>query len=320
MRSDESQLLMDLYRPGDAPWQQFLARLSGHVQAGFAALILAPDDAGMDAQLRIYCNKSPPFDPISAARLRYQRVYAADELQGADFAPFARILRLRIEGGGDVWLYLGRDSVDFPASTGALMSSLGPHISVASAAYLRARRKDIQSEYTERLAVTLGAGWMTLSAQGIILSASPFALQLLGKTEPVFGQIGGRLALDSAGAKRLAEILAGTAGHVIKLPFGEMAILPRYDPQGIVTAYLRVQKDTRPAPTRALAELAQITPSEARFALKLGDGLTIVQAAEELGLTVETARNYSKKIYAKMALRGQTDLIRMLENSAIMLL
>jgi DNA-binding CsgD family transcriptional regulator len=200
------------------------------------------------------------------------------------------------------------------------MSSLGPHISVASTAYLRTQRKDIETAQTQALAVRMGVGWLTMNTQGTILSASPFALQLLAKSEPVFGQIGGRLALDSAGAKRLGAILAETAGHVLRLPFGELAILPRADPQSVVTAYLRVQTDARPAPIRALADLAQITPSEARFALKLGDGLTIVQAAEELGLTVETARNYSKKIYAKMGLRGQTDLIRMLENSAIRLI
>ena len=66
--------------------------------------------------------------------------------------------------------------------------------------------------------------------------------------------------------------------------------------------------------------MAHITRSEARFALKLADGLSIAEAAETLGLTLETARNYSKQIYSKMDLRGQTDLIRVLENSVIRLI
>ena len=34
------------------------------------------------------------------------------------------------------------------------------------------------------------------------------------------------------------------------------------------------------------------------------------EAAADLGLTVETARNYSKKIYAKTGARGQAELVR----------
>jgi len=35
---------------------------------------------------------------------------------------------------------------------------------------------------------------------------------------------------------------------------------------------------------------------------------------------LETARNYSKQIYAKMGLRGQSDLIRFVQNSVIPLI
>ena len=69
-----------------------------------------------------------------------------------------------------------------------------------------------------------------------------------------------------------------------------------------------------------MAQLAHITPSEARFALKLAEGLTIAEAGVALGLTLETARNYSKQIYFKMDLRGQSDLIRYLQNSVIPLI
>ena len=36
----------------------------------------------------------------------------------------------------------------------------------------------------------------------------------------------------------------------------------------------------------------------------------LVEAAQAHGLTVETARYYSKKIYAKTGARGQVDLVR----------
>ena len=38
--------------------------------------------------------------------------------------------------------------------------------------------------------------------------------------------------------------------------------------------------------------------------------MSIDEAAGEVGLTIETARNYSKKIYAKAGARGQPELVR----------
>ena len=59
-----------------------------------------------------------------------------------------------------------------------------------------------------------------------------------------------------------------------------------------------------------LVDLFDLTPAEARLAWSLAQGLSIAEAAEAHGLTVETARYYSKKIYAKTGARGQVDLVR----------
>lgn len=45
---------------------------------------------------------------------------------------------------------------------------------------------------------------------------------------------------------------------------------------------------------------------------ELAAGKSLTKAAEQLDLTIETARNYSKKIFAKTATRGQTDLVRLI--------
>jgi DNA-binding CsgD family transcriptional regulator len=68
-----------------------------------------------------------------------------------------------------------------------------------------------------------------------------------------------------------------------------------------------------------LAELFGLRPSEARLALALSHGLSITAAAEELGLTVETARTYSKSIYAKLGAGGQADLIRLILRSVLVI-
>ena len=53
-----------------------------------------------------------------------------------------------------------------------------------------------------------------------------------------------------------------------------------------------------------------LTPAEARLAWSLAQGLSIAEAADAHGLTTETARYYSKRIYAKTGARGQVDLVR----------
>ena len=66
-----------------------------------------------------------------------------------------------------------------------------------------------------------------------------------------------------------------------------------------------------------LAELFALSPSESRLALALSRGMTIAEAANAFGLTIETARNYSKIIYAKTGARGMPDLVRIVMRSAL---
>ena len=68
-----------------------------------------------------------------------------------------------------------------------------------------------------------------------------------------------------------------------------------------------------------LVDLFGLLPSEARLAWLLAQATSIAEAAAALGLTIETARNYSKKIYAKTGARGQADLVRIVMTSVLAL-
>ena len=59
-----------------------------------------------------------------------------------------------------------------------------------------------------------------------------------------------------------------------------------------------------------LQRLFALSPSQARLTLSLFDGVTVKHAAERLGLTEGTARQYLKRIFAKTGARRQPDLIR----------
>ena len=66
-----------------------------------------------------------------------------------------------------------------------------------------------------------------------------------------------------------------------------------------------------------LVDLFGLLPSEARLAWMMAQATSITEAADALGLTIETARNYSKKIYAKTGARGQAELVRIVLTSVL---
>jgi DNA-binding CsgD family transcriptional regulator/PAS domain-containing protein len=69
----------------------------------------------------------------------------------------------------------------------------------------------------------------------------------------------------------------------------------------------------RPAPPlQALQRLYQLTPAEARLAAKLATGISLQQAADEIGIAKETARGYLKRIFGKTATSRQGELVRLL--------
>jgi len=80
--------------------------------------------------------------------------------------------------------------------------------------------------------------------------------------------------------------------------------------RAVAAVYLRGDRSSIADRHEQLVDLFGLTPAEARLAWALAQGLSIAEAADAHGLTTETARYYSKRIYAKTGARGQVDLVR----------
>lgn len=61
---------------------------------------------------------------------------------------------------------------------------------------------------------------------------------------------------------------------------------------------------------RMYRETFGLTPAEARLAARLKDGLSLKEAAVDLGISVNTARNQIRSIFDKLGVNRQSDLIR----------
>jgi DNA-binding CsgD family transcriptional regulator len=331
MRIEDSDILVDLYRGAGQmpPWQGFLTRVGDRA----TAMLLIQSDGTKSPDFHwIGGDKdNPPFAQDALLRMRYQRVYAGEELSGPRAYLFARALRVRVDGGGDLWLIVGRDGSEFSAAFTLMISGLVPHLGMAAASYLAQCRLRDHLGLADHIAQKFQTGVLTLNTAGTILTASPLAEQLLANTETIFGQIGSKLGLPFGAAKILADTLQtyesglDSGAVALQIPSVHLLIQPYFgadylhqNPTAIV--HLRQHMPRAANVAKCLAKMAQITLSEARFALKLVEGMTISEAAAALGLTLETARNYSKQIYAKTDLRGQSDLIRYVQNSVIPLI
>jgi DNA-binding CsgD family transcriptional regulator len=244
-----------------------------------------------------------------------------------------RMMRLQEASGVNVWLTIARRQTDFTAADEALLADLAPVLRGALRNFIALERERFNAAVAGEAIRRLRFGWFTLDAGGRVLEAdSQGALALSGSTI-LRKTANGRLAVRPPELERqVLEAIRSVAAdprsrpQAITLnrdPWLDMLLVPVHSPSisanpaPAVIAY--VHGDRQPSNDRCeqLAQLFGLTFSEARLALALSRGMTISEAAAEFGLTVETARNYSKKIYSKTGARGQADLIRFVMRSVL---
>lgn len=92
-----------------------------------------------------------------------------------------------------------------------------------------------------------------------------------------------------------------------------VAPLPAETGSGRVAVILVSDLERQSLPTQdTIAKLFDLTDAEARLALVLGEGLRIEDAAERLGITVNSARTYLKRIFSKTDVTRQAELVRLI--------
>lgn len=294
--SDETDLLIPLFGEGGsaARFEPFLSRLQRRTQADHAALVL--EDAAFSVG-----TPAVSYEPgLHDSALRPGRVYALAELAGTDPGQGdARILRL---GGADpAWMLITR-AEECRAADAALLSALAPYVGIA----LRQFRANRHMEVVEAAAATAldraGTGWILLDGENRVVDIEQgLAVQLA--TAGLRLRRGERLPGLGGDATRQAFVLS-------EQPRIEAVVLAGGIRGAAAMVLCRFARGDREQAERLFAQLSHLPPREAEFAVELARGGSIAAAGASLGLTLETARSYSKQIYAKLGLRGQADLVR----------
>lgn len=65
-----------------------------------------------------------------------------------------------------------------------------------------------------------------------------------------------------------------------------------------------------------MAKIFELTPAQARFAVKIATGRSVEEAAAELGVALETARNHLKALFSKTETHRQGELVALLNKGS----
>ncbi len=246
-----------------------------------------------------------------------------------------RYLRVREPRGVEGWLIIARSEKDFEDRASGLLAALaGPLRSV-----LRVHVAGESDRFRARMAAEavrrMRCGWFLLDEEGYVLSADPFGESILSESEVLSRNSGGKLVVRPADLER--EIFQNVAKLASERNVRPRAISLRSDPwldmllvpgrtkmisdTAVPTVIAYVHSDNWRSAERysQLSDLFDLSRSEAKLALALCRGKSIAEAAMELGLALETARSYSKSIYAKTGTRGMADLVRIIMGSILTL-
>jgi DNA-binding CsgD family transcriptional regulator len=297
---------------------------------------------------RLYRERLHQRDPVSYRQLVEGQLYATDDLlrhghpvhdayrrdllepSGMNVL---RLMRVVEPGGMDVWLSLSRADGEFSPQTDSLIESLAPYVRSALRSFVALERERFKAAVATEGMHRLNFGWFTLDKRGHVLDADSQATRFLDQSTLLRRGARGRLMaripeLDHEIAQAVRAIVVDPGGppralvlqrdpwlDMLLVPFQRRSIAP--GPAPALIAYVHSDSSSSADRTARIGELFALLPSEARTALALSRGVTFTEAAAELGLTVETVRHYSKKIYAKTGAKGQPDLVRIIHRSVL---
>jgi DNA-binding CsgD family transcriptional regulator len=278
-------------------------------------------------------------DPTRYDRLRTGRIYSGDEFDDHDPLRKARRARdMRRLGLADerVVRVLGEDTASawltivgarpFSAADSALLSSLVPYAAAAVRTYMVAERRQLAAAFDGDVLHRAGSGWIAFDESARVLAlalpTSHLFARMYGHPPPLRQRL---RELGSAVEKALVDAAltftrdpqaAERTLILSREPRIEAILAPAPPGAGaalekpVMVAYCRHRREPGDGRATHLARLFDLPRREAELAVLLADGRSLIEAGEAMGLTVETTRNYSKRLFAKTGARSQADLVR----------
>jgi DNA-binding CsgD family transcriptional regulator len=260
-------------------------------------------------------------DPNIAAYRDFLSEAGGDQVLGID---------LRFASGFEARCRVTREAAraDFGAMERNRFQSIVPHLRHAAALFERLQLAGAEHGVYRSAVEQLGMGTILLDQHGRIVRANAVAEQLLSAGDGL-SRIGDALRLAETTVQTLLETLladphqasAGARFKIERQRGGDLAVvaraltLPAMMRGGAALAlFLRVPGEAQQLDPDAIRDLFQLTRMEARLAVALADGRSLVAAADTLGIAHNTARAHLRAIFAKTGVRRQSQLVHLLRS------
>ncbi|SFG06036.1 DNA-binding transcriptional regulator, CsgD family [Novosphingobium sp. CF614] len=288
------------------------------------------------------------LDRIHYDRLRPGRVYGISELVEHDPVMRAerarrmarlgiadeRVVRLADGERHSAWLMLARTTA-CSAADSALLSNLAPYVAIALDNLVTIDRERLESRMNALSLARTRQGWMAFDREARLATVDPVVARFWKERCGGEPRLGERLVAVNVEVQRKLAAAAADMAEDPTLPARPLVLResPRIEAllmpaetspvqtpgAPAVLALLRLDRPRSSEGAKWLAQAFDLPLREAELAMALADGHSIAEAAGAMGLTLETARNYSKRLYAKLGVRGQAELVRLVyESSAVL--
>ena len=336
-------------------WSTFLNRLRTASGVDFAMLAFQPPGSEVMVQLAAGAGPTPEAlrrafggrDPLQTSTMREGRVYRLDELAeaGAEQArafvdevlePLGlsnmRAIRLSDASGLDAWLVLFAQT-PIAAATASQLAALAPHMRAALRVLAALEREKARASIGEGAFGHLDFGWIAVDARCRILDADPQAERFMARAGVLRRGPYDRLtatapAIDRQLTQAVKRFAAAPdarpqAINLSQDPWIDVLVSPvrvtalAGGSSAVAVVYFRGEQASSADRCQQLVDLFGLTQAEARFAWSIAQGLSIAEAADRHDLTIETARHYSKRIYAKTGASGQVGFMRLIMTSVV---
>lgn len=313
---------------------------------------IADSDWHTHAMGQLYYRQYAALNPLDYERMKTGRTYSFDDFVNEDEfrlgdyyreychplgIDHALVLFIGEAQGLRAWLNLSRSNSGGsyrPEETGQLLA-LAPHLHRALRIYSSLERQRLESMAYRRTGDSLNLATLLMNEGGCIGSMNDSARQLI-EGHPSLTLREGRLLLTRAEDQRQFD--SGLQALLMEKPeqdYGTLMVgaggprplsflMRRMPRRGVdmrhteaaAIIYLKERGQAAASPkTEIVSTLFGLTPTESRLTVMLADGCSLQQIAVELGITEQTARTYSKRIFSKTGASRQSDLVRLVLTS-----
>ena len=255
-------------------------------------------------------------------------------------------------GGMSAWLQMigHKPTASFDKARAAtLLEELLPHLGRALRVYSRILINQGEKAVYQKAISHLAFGTIMLDGKGRVLDSNKIATRMIARNSNI-SIASGKLVVSNSEVNQELQAAIATAIKVKKqqlgsehvelvrfrtscgaligfliMPTPSIVLYPGDNTPNVIVymcdleQHIGDQRERCESAEQLVAKLFKLTRSEAKLSVMLADGLTMLEAASAMGITEGSARSYSKRIYEKTDIKGQSDLIRLIYRSVALL-